>query len=128
MMGWGLTSEDGLKQQHRLRYGTVPVVSDSTCARRYRDERISSDMICAGDPRNGGWTPARATPVARWSAGTGRGWTQVGIVSWGFGCGRAGYPGVYARVSKFESAIGGSARAALSGGRGCPRLVPMCVA
>jgi secreted trypsin-like serine protease len=32
-------------------------------------------------------------------------WVQVGITSWGLGCARDGYPGIYTQISKFRSDI-----------------------
>jgi secreted trypsin-like serine protease len=111
LLGWGQTSEKGLEQQDRLRYGTVPVVSDSACAQAYRPfgvRLVPAESICAGDKVVDACQGDSGGPMVRRDA-TGR-WVQVGIVSWGLGCARDGYPGVYTQLSTFRTAIRAATR------------------
>jgi secreted trypsin-like serine protease len=106
ILGWGSTSENG-GQQRILRTATVPFVDDATCQRAYRGNPfVASQMICAGNVAHGGVDTCQGDSggpmIRRDDAG---GYVQVGIVSWGYGCGRAHYPGVYTQVSAFRSAI-----------------------
>jgi secreted trypsin-like serine protease len=102
--GWGNTIAQpmsglspGSSFPYRMREAKVPIVSDSTAlqifgANDYRPlievaaGRAGKDT-CQGD--SGG--PLFATPNGKF--------TQVGITSFGAGCGAAGYPGVYTEVN-----------------------------
>jgi secreted trypsin-like serine protease len=106
IMGWGLTSENSMRQQRRLRYATVPLVSDRTCAAAYRKagvDLVADESICAGRAGVDTCQGDSGGPMVKRDA-SGR-WIQVGITSWGLGCAREGYPGVYTQVSKFRTAI-----------------------
>ena len=111
IMGWGQTSENAMRQQRRLRYATVPIVPDSTCANAYRKvgvDLVADESICAGKPGVDTCQGDSGGPMVR-RHGNG-GWVQVGIVSWGLGCARDGYPGVYTEVSTFRQAISAATR------------------
>jgi secreted trypsin-like serine protease len=65
---------------------------------------VTDVMICAAVPEGerGSCQGDSGGPLV---VNTGSGVQQVGIVSWGFGCAAAGYPGVYTRVSEFKEWI-----------------------
>ena len=106
VMGWGQTRERALRQERRLHYAQVPTVPDEECAVAYRKagvELVRDESICAG--RHGVDTcqgDSGGPMVHRKSDGR---WAQIGIVSWGLGCARDGYFGVYTQISKFRYAI-----------------------
>lgn len=65
---------------------------------------VTDVMICAAIPE-GGRGSCQGDSGGPLVVDTGSGVQQVGIVSWGFGCAAAGYPGVYTRVSEFKEWI-----------------------
>jgi len=101
--GWGTTSEGALGLPNVLHKVSVPVVSDEDCNASYGASgyAVADSMICAGLPEggkdscqgdSGGPFFSNESPETR---------ELLGIVSWGIGCARAGYPGVYTEVSHF---------------------------
>jgi secreted trypsin-like serine protease len=103
IMGWGATREGGAASRYLLK-ATVPFVSDTTCRSSYGSELVAADMLCAG-PLAGGTDTCQGDsggPMIKTVNGAP---VQVGIVSWGNGCARRNYPGVYTEVSTFASAI-----------------------
>jgi secreted trypsin-like serine protease len=106
VLGWGQLSEASLSQQTRLRYATVRAVPDQVCAADYLKASVhlvGDDQICAGGTGADTCQGDSGGPlVRRNSEGA---WVQVGITSWGLGCGRPGYPGVYSQISTFGPEI-----------------------
>jgi secreted trypsin-like serine protease len=103
IMGWGATSEGGSTSRYLLK-AQVPFVSDSVCGASYGSDLVASDMLCAG-PLAGGTDTCQGDSGGPMVKSVNGAWVQVGIVSWGNGCARRNYPGVYTEVSTFASAI-----------------------
>jgi secreted trypsin-like serine protease len=103
ILGWGATSEGG-PQSPTLKKASVPFVDDATCAEAYADLAPATE-ICAGYAQGGVDTCQGDSggPMVKWTS-TGQ-WREVGITSYGYGCARAGYPGVYGEVQSFSNAI-----------------------
>jgi trypsin len=94
--GWGTLSSGGSLPTVLMKV-TVPLVSETTCRNAYGSDIISS-MVCAGTAGKDSCQGDSGGPLMSGS-------TLSGIVSWGYGCAAAGYPGVYTRVSSFSSWI-----------------------
>nr|AEI58590.1 serine protease [Eupolyphaga sinensis] len=96
--GWGTTSEGG-SASTTLRQVAVPIVADAACNSAYASYGgITARMICAGFTA-GGRDACQGDSGGPLVAG-GR---LVGVVSWGVGCARPNFPGVYAKVSNLRS-------------------------
>jgi secreted trypsin-like serine protease len=105
--GWGNQDANGAVFPPDLYEVSVPLVTNAGCTTAYGSTFDAVKMLCAGDLTVGGIDSCQGDsggPLTRDFTGTR---TLVGIVSFGFGCGRADYPGVYARVSNYTTFIGG---------------------
>ncbi len=103
VMGWGNQSSTGEEFPNKLFQVEVPLVTNQQCARNYAVENIdiTENMICAGF-KQGGKDSCQGDsggPLLYQLDGT---WQQVGIVSFGQGCALPDFPGVYARVGKYN--------------------------
>ena len=98
VIGWGNTSTTGQASfPDELREVVVPVVDDTTCDTANKGFVIPETMLCAGDKGLDSCQGDSGGPLfATTSSGTE---IQMGIVSWGFGCAKNHFPGVYGEVN-----------------------------
>ncbi|HEV2782420.1 MAG TPA: serine protease [Actinophytocola sp.] len=108
VMGWGADREGGYQQRWLLK-ARVPIVADDICGTAYRASGVNfadDAMICAGLFEAGGVDTCQGDSggpmVTTLEDGT---HLQVGIVSWGQGCARPKYPGIYTQLSSYAAKI-----------------------
>ncbi|XP_059056331.1 vitellin-degrading protease-like [Achroia grisella] len=95
--GWGDTAEGG-GHPDILQRALVPKVNNEKCHLAYAPEyTITSNMLCAGYPEGG-------KDACQGDSGGPLMYNNklAAVVSWGIGCARPDYPGVYAKVSAFR--------------------------
>ncbi|KAJ3659624.1 hypothetical protein Zmor_011303 [Zophobas morio] len=98
--GWGTTSEGSSSLPSALQGVTVQIVSQSSCSSAYGSGSITDRMLCAG-VTGGGKDACQGDSGGPLVVGS----TLAGIVSWGYGCARPNYPGVYSNVPALRSYI-----------------------
>ncbi|GAB6032950.1 Mannan-binding lectin serine protease 1 [Chamberlinius hualienensis] len=99
VIGWGKLSEGG-QSTSILRETTLPILPNVECQRAYGFSVVNNNMICAGqlDGSKDACQGDSGGPmmVIRQSR-----WYMIGLVSYGFGCARPEFPGVYTRIDKY---------------------------
>lgn len=104
--GWGSTRRAGGSAGYRpsypreLRETSIPLIPDGQCAAEYRKAGIRNlnlrASVCAGGQHRDSCWGDSGGPLF---IGGGAAPVQIGIVSWGIGCGRMDYPGIYTRLT-----------------------------
>ncbi|KAK2893390.1 hypothetical protein Q8A73_015874 [Channa argus] len=103
--GWGnIASGEFLPSPQNLMEVEVPVVGNRQCNCDYGVGSITDNMLCAGLSAGGKDSCQGDSGGPMVSKQNGR-WIQAGIVSFGNGCAEPDFPGIYTRVSQYESWI-----------------------
>ncbi|XP_041648263.1 transmembrane protease serine 9 [Cheilinus undulatus] len=101
--GWGSMREGG-SLTNLLQKAAVSIIEQADCQQSYGNV-LTSNMMCAGYMEGGRDTclgDSGGPLTCRHQSGQ---WFIAGVTSWGHGCGRTGFPGVYTRVTSVRKWI-----------------------
>ncbi|MEW6636486.1 MAG: serine protease [Actinomycetota bacterium] len=100
--GWGNTTRQSPDYHEpdtyadRMREASVPLVSDTRARSVYGVPYVPGLMVAAGKSGRDACQGDSGGPMFARPGGR---FTQIGVVSWGVGCGTSSHPGVYAEVN-----------------------------
>ncbi|TRY59601.1 hypothetical protein DNTS_003884, partial [Danionella cerebrum] len=104
LTGWGdIDTNVPLPSPQILQEVDVPLVGNSMCNCVYNGS-ITDNMMCAG-PQQGGRDTCQGDSGGPMVIKQGSAWVQAGVVSFGLGCAEPNIPGVYTRVSQYQTWI-----------------------
>ena len=108
--GWGDEASGNRRGSSRLRYATIPLLSNDLCNELFESNNFPHGVpehgaMCGGAVEGGIDTCQGDSggPLTCHVAGH---WTVTGVVSWGYGCGDRNSPGVYTSVFDYSDWIG----------------------
>ncbi|XP_033114474.1 uncharacterized protein LOC117114948 isoform X3 [Anneissia japonica] len=102
--GWGATKEEGDYVRY-LRRVRLQITDQHSCGTQHTD-LITNNMFCGAPlPGKQSRDACQGDSGGPFVVRVSNRWYLVGLVSWGIGCGRPQFPGVYTRVSRFKSWI-----------------------
>ncbi|KAM4715238.1 testisin-like [Anableps anableps] len=103
--GWGNVAEGvPLPAPQTLQEVKVPVIGNRQCNCLLGKGTVKDNMICAG-VLPGGKDSCQGDSGGPMVSKQSSRWIQSGVVSFGYGCARPSVPGVYTRVSRYQSWI-----------------------
>ncbi|KAL4716264.1 hypothetical protein ACJJTC_014744 [Scirpophaga incertulas] len=97
-----ITGYDAVKKHDAVMKVSVRILSNEECHKTDYRNRITKNMLCAGEPEGGrdACQGDSGGPLHIVNCANER-YDTVGVVSWGEGCARPNKPGVYTRVNRY---------------------------
>lgn len=93
--GWGTTSTGG-SQPNALQEVVVRTMNNAACNNKYGSGEIQPSMLCASEKGKDACQGDSGGPLVTNDGGF---FSLIGVVSWGYDCADARFPGVYSRVT-----------------------------
>jgi len=106
--GWGSLGQNSGGYSRRLQSSRVPILPTTECMKKhvYGPDKLTGGMFCAGF-LEGGVDSCQGDSGGPMVCQRRDKNTLLGIISWGYGCGRPNKPGVYTRVANYVDWIKG---------------------